>query len=738
VAASDDGRTAVSGATDGTIRFWRFTRGECAAAFYAHEGTVSDVAISSDATVAISAGVEDRELRIWSVPTSEVAAPPAEGTTRYTNAKVLLVGDTGVGKTGLALRLAENRFHATVSTDGVWATQLKLSHGATEDGVEREIWLWDFGGQADYRLIHQLFMDETALALLVFNPQIDDPFEGLNQWDRDLTRAARRSFKKLLIAGRCDRGGLTVSKASVDRFCAEKGYSGFFETSARTGSNCDHLRKKIIEAITWEEIPWRSSPRLFKQLKDAIIQLKDEGHLLLRAVELKQQIQLRAVEEEFSLKELRAVIALLAGPGVVWQLEFGDFVLLRPEIINSYAAAVIRSVRSHTDEIGCIEEERVLSGNLIYHDFKRLEKEEEQIILRAMHQLFIGRGLCLREQTEWGSQLIFPAYFKRERTDIGRHPANLVSYTFAGQAEDIYATLVVKLHHTPVFEKDQLWRFAADFKTQEGKRLGLKMAKCSDGSATITVYSEPSVSDDTKVTFIRYVHDHLKAKDPDVIRVRHYVCPNPKCGEGVEGARAVQKALEGGKKFIVCQFCNKKIPLTDLIERKFASMQLQRHVRDLGEKARISIDNESKELILVGHTLATVAEAGQIFRPTPNSDWGIDGEIEFKDESGNASGSRVYVQLKSGDSYLTVGRDRKEIFRIKNPRHVEYWTSQPCPVILVVRSSDGNTRWINISLALKMAKKKNKPLNKVVFEGIPFDVEHILQLREEMVPVKQP
>ena len=40
-----------------------------------------------------------------------------------------------------------------------------------EHGTGREIWLWDFAGHTGYRLIHQLFMYETALALLVFNPQ---------------------------------------------------------------------------------------------------------------------------------------------------------------------------------------------------------------------------------------------------------------------------------------------------------------------------------------------------------------------------------------------------------------------------------------------------------------------------------------------------------------------------------------------------------------------------------------
>jgi len=67
--------------------------------------------------------------------------------------------------------------------------------------MDREIWLWDFAGQSDYRLIHQLFMDETSLAVLIFNPQSENPFEGLAYWDHDLDRAARRAFRKLLCCG---------------------------------------------------------------------------------------------------------------------------------------------------------------------------------------------------------------------------------------------------------------------------------------------------------------------------------------------------------------------------------------------------------------------------------------------------------------------------------------------------------------------------------------------------------
>ena len=76
------------------------------------------------------------------------------------------------------------------------------------------------------------------------------------------------------------------------------------------------------------------------------------------------------------------------------------------------------------------------------------------------------------------------------------------------------------------------------------------------------------------------------------------------------------------------------------------------------------IDNESREMLAAHHTGFILAEAGQIYRGYTNSDHGMDGEIEFKDDQGRASGKRLYVQLKSGDSYLeTPGGWRQRCFR---------------------------------------------------------------------------
>lgn len=732
VAMTPDGQRAVSGSDDKTLRVWDLTSGECLGVLEGHTHTVFGVAISEDGSQLIS-GSWDGTVMVWSLPPDIPGEVKEAESTRYTNAKVLLVGDSGVGKTGLAYRLTEDRFENTVSTDGVWATQLKLPHETNNVEVEREIWIWDFAGQADYRLIHQLFMDETALAVLVFNPQSDNPFDGLCQWNLDLQRAARRPFRKLLVAGRCDRGGLVVSHDNIEQFRKERGFIHYLETSAYTGRGCATLRDLIVNEIPWDDIPWTASPRIFRLLKEEILKLKDEGKVLLRMSELKQHLEVRLPGEAFSLEQLKAVIGLLAGPGIVWQLEFGEFILLQPGYINAYAAAVIRKVRGHLEEIGAILEEDVLNGWLDYQDMKRLPFVEEQLVLRAMHQTFVNHGLCLRESTEAGTLLVFPSYFKRKRPEQPNHPLELVTYKVSGSLDEMYATLVVKLRHTAAFTTDDrwLWRFAADFKTQGNKRVGFKMDKKAEGKAEIVVYCEPGVPEETKATFIRYIHDHLQAKDPHVTRTRHYICPNYRCAERVSDLRAIEKAREAGKKKIPCQYCGKSIPLFDLIEEKYSSEKIRREVRALEEKSRSTMDKQNRELLLDAHVLAITSEAGQFFRPTTWGDWGIDSAIEFKDDRGQASGKRVYLQLKPGKFYVQTGTVlNKEVFAINDERYAEFWRNQVFPVMLVISGPDGQMRWMDVGAYLN---RHGTGTREILFDGEPFTALNIMRLKDKLM-----
>lgn len=779
LAVSPDGRYLASGSADRTVGLWDLSSGQNLNSFDSHTDGVRTCAWHAGGRLLVSAG-GDRSPRVWDVDTGRLlrildgnegdalfsafeedavwtsdshklcrwdiaatlstdASPAAKGVApspsqqvQYTNAKVLLVGDSGAGKTGLSKRLACGDWEpSAASTVGAWATQWALPANKDEHG-DREIWLWDFGGQADQRLIHQLYMDETALAVLVFDAQRPHVFEALSQWDQDLRRSDA-TIARLLVAGRIDASPVRTSRSDIDSYVVENGFKGYLETSALTNQGCDDLRDAIVAAIDWHNIPWRSSPALFKRLKEEVVKLKDEGRILMRRNELRDTLRLRlpTTQINFTDAELKAVLSLLSGPGVVTELEFGAWVLFQPELINAYGQAVISTMRQDPGEMGCISEQRVLSGDLEYGNFKRIPAEDEPFVLLEMHRKLLQRGLCARELTEKDVLLVFPSYYKRNRPALTGHPAVIMSYIFDGVVDEIYATLVVRLDHTKVFRRARLWQDAAEFSTNSEAKVGVKLSRSAFGTPpSIEIYCEPHTLLADKILFTRCVHEHLNGRASNVTRRRHYVCGE--CSQPVADLRAVEHRMQAGRVDIGCAVCDARVPLVDELELQFAAPEVIRQARQLEEKASVELDNESKERALVGEVISTVALAQQLSREKTVSDHGIDMEIEFKDDAGHASGQMLFLQLKSGDSYLRIRGDGKEYFAIRDQRHVDYWMNQIAPVMLVVRSSNGEIRWMEIRKYLRDHTKGDKKVTRIEFQGERFDTQSIMKWRNHL------
>ena len=104
----------------------------------------------------------------------------------------------------------------------------------------------------------------------------------------------------------------------MKKFMKERGFLGALHvTSAKTGEGCDQLREAIVQAIDWQSIPETTSPALYHRLKQEILSLRDSGLVLIRLGELKQRMEMTLRGQGFKLAELEAVVALLAGPGMI-------------------------------------------------------------------------------------------------------------------------------------------------------------------------------------------------------------------------------------------------------------------------------------------------------------------------------------------------------------------------------------------------------------------------------------
>ena len=116
----------------------------------------------------------------------------------------------------------------------------------------REVLLWDLAGQPGYRLIHQLYLNEVAVALIVFDSRSEtDPFSGVKYWVRALAQARRLEgaaavpLKVYMVAGRADQFGVGASAGRVRAMVSDLGLDGFFEISAKEGWHVADLSQAI-------------------------------------------------------------------------------------------------------------------------------------------------------------------------------------------------------------------------------------------------------------------------------------------------------------------------------------------------------------------------------------------------------------------------------------------------------------------------------------------------------------
>lgn len=766
VAATEDGRFCASGGDDGTVRLWAVASGQCLAVLRGHEGRVTGVALSADGRRIASIG-HDRTLRVWDMPETLLQGTAGLQRLGYVNAKVVLLGDSGVGKTGLALRLWHNEWKETASSHGMEVRRLVLSSLPAEPGVTREVWLWDLAGQPHYRLTHQLFMAQTSLALLVFDPQDDRVFETVAYWQSALRKVAeQRAVPGILVAARCDRPGLRVMREEVSEWARARGLEGPVLTAARLPEDTGtaELRALIERLLPWQYLPVRHTQANFPELKDAVLEVRGEraaakGGVVVTPAQLEARVREARPALSFTAEDLRAVTGLLAGEGVLHELPYGDLVVLQPSWVNCYAATLLRMAGEGPAGLGVVPLAQVQPGRLPADGTDRLAEEDERQLLPALEALFLERELAWRQDTDDGVMLVFPSHVRRPREEAPPR-GYTVRYRFKGPLEQIYSTLVVRLYYSKLFNsrRMKLYRQTADFRTTTGKLAALTMREEGE-NGELEIHFAKDLDVDVQGAFQRFVHDHLEAKAApgSLERLRNYFCP--KCGEEAGDRRAIDRALARGHKKMACAYCDpdKKpgiILLQDALEQQLTSKKAEEGAKQAGRNAREGITTASMEGVMVGEVQTIVFNADQIYRTVAEPDEGVDGEIQFRDERQRALAAGYRVQLKSGHSHLRPLKDGREVFRLK-PHYEELWAGPGAvPVLLIIRTEDKDTgqprlRCMDATAAIRAARRAKKArkaapkktakgrkgkkagaLTQIDFTGEPFTEELVLRLRE--------
>ncbi|XP_074385297.1 ras-related protein Rab-13 isoform X1 [Zonotrichia albicollis] len=129
--------------------------------------------------------------------------------------KLLLIGDSGVGKTCLVIRFAEDNFSSTyISTIGI---DFKI-RTVDIDGKKIKLQVWDTAGQERFKTITTAYYRGAVGIVLVYDITDEKSFENIQNWMKSIKENASAGVERLLLGNKCDMEG----RRKVQRDAAEK------------------------------------------------------------------------------------------------------------------------------------------------------------------------------------------------------------------------------------------------------------------------------------------------------------------------------------------------------------------------------------------------------------------------------------------------------------------------------------------------------------------------------------
>jgi small GTP-binding protein len=163
--------------------------------------------------------------------------------------KVVMLGDSGVGKTALVNRISEGAFSEShVPTVGSQFIALPLEVGSKKMTLE----LWDTAGQEVYRSLVGFYTREAKGAFLVFDVTNDQTFQGLPEWIKFVNEQAP-GVKVIIFANKVDLEDQRVIASDKIQEFAKSNNVELVEGSAKLGQNTTDAFEKMGELMLTTE-----------------------------------------------------------------------------------------------------------------------------------------------------------------------------------------------------------------------------------------------------------------------------------------------------------------------------------------------------------------------------------------------------------------------------------------------------------------------------------------------------
>uniref|UniRef100_A0A914HUP5 Uncharacterized protein n=1 Tax=Globodera rostochiensis TaxID=31243 RepID=A0A914HUP5_GLORO len=170
--------------------------------------------------------------------------------------KVVLIGDSGVGKSNLLSRFTRNEFNLeSKSTIGVeFATR-----SIQVDAKTVKAQIWDTAGQERYRAITSAYYRGAVGALLVYDIAKHVTYENVERWLKELRDHSDQNIVIMLVGNKSDLRHLRAVPTDEAKAYAERNQLSFIETSALDATNVEsaftNILTEIYRSVSTRQVP---------------------------------------------------------------------------------------------------------------------------------------------------------------------------------------------------------------------------------------------------------------------------------------------------------------------------------------------------------------------------------------------------------------------------------------------------------------------------------------------------
>jgi len=178
-------------------------------------------------------------------------------------AKIVLLGDTGVGKTSIALRFTQDTFQ--VRTNPTIGASFLMKNMVFDD-KKIKLQIWDTAGQERFRSLAPMYYRGASAALLVYDITSLVSFNKVKEWINELRLNVPEDIIMVVVGNKVDRAAKHRQvKFEVGYDYARSVGASFTETSAKTKEGIEEvfndIAKRLIQTQPTRKVPERDAPK---------------------------------------------------------------------------------------------------------------------------------------------------------------------------------------------------------------------------------------------------------------------------------------------------------------------------------------------------------------------------------------------------------------------------------------------------------------------------------------------